>query len=369
MIKRMVIMLAAVAVVFGLIFGFLSFKRRMIAGAIAAMKNPAQTVSTTTAQAEDWQTRLRAVGSARAVNGADVSAQVAGIVSAIHFKSGTDVKAGDLLLELVSTADFAHLDALKAAAHLAQLNYDRDSKLNSMAVSRQAVDTDLATLQSDQAQVAEQQAQIEYKKVRAPFSGRLGIRQVDLGQYIAAGAPIVTLQQIKPIYVDFHVPQQALASIAVGQEVNVTVDAFPGENFAGRISSISSRIEKATRTVETRAVLANADEKLRSGMFVNVEIVVGSPKRYVTLPETAIAYNSYGDIVYLVERRGDELIAHQTFVKTGPTRGDQVAVIQGVKPGDVVVTAGQFKLRNGSKVKIDNQIQPPSDAHPKLSED
>jgi len=369
--KRMVLMLAAVAIVLGLVFGFLSFKRRMTEKAIMMMKNPPQTVAVVTARSQEWQTKLTAVGDVRAVNGTDVSAEVAGMVSAIHFKSGAEVKQGDLLLELVSAADVAHLQALKAAARLAQANYDRDRSLNAVAVTRQQVDTDRATMESDQAQVAEEQALIDYKSVRAPFSGRLGVRQVDLGQYLAAGAPIVTLQQLKPIYVDFHLPQEALARIAVGQRVTVKADSFPGVDFKGEISSISPLINVATRTIKARAKIANAKEKLRPGMFVAIDVDIGPPASHVTLPATAIAYHSYGDIVYRVEpdAKTGQLIAHQTFVKTGPTRGDQVAVIDGVKDGDVVVTAGQMKLHNGSRVTISHEPQPPSEAVPKLTEE
>lgn len=293
-------------------------------------------------------------------------------MSALHFKSGTNVKKGDLLVELTAEADVAHLDALKASADLAKLNYDRDRSLNSNAVTRQQVDTDLATLKSDQARVAEQQAQVDYKSIRAPFSGRVGIRQVDLGQYVAPGIPLVTLQQIDPIYVDFYVSQKSLASIADGQPVKITVDAFTGTTFSGRISSINSLFDTATRTVQVRATVENSDLKLLPGMFVNAKIDLGELHDYVTLPKTAVAVNSYGDIVYLVEQKDKgnaEGIARQAFVKTGASRGDQIAVLDGVKPGDLVVTAGQMKLHDGSPITINNVVQPPSELNPNLSEE
>ena len=286
------------------------------------------------------------------------------------------MKKGTLLLELNAAEDIAHLNALKATAALAQVTYDRDrTLLNSHAVSQQTVDTDLATLKSDQAQVAQQQALVDYKFIRAPYSGRLGIRQVDLGQYIAAGAPIVTLQQINPIFVDFYLPQQALAKIKVGQTVTAKVDTYPDLTFSGEVSSINSLVDAATRNVQVRATIKNPDDKLLPGMFNTVDIDVGAPQNYVTLPKTAIAYNSYGDIVYLVESKGKnekgepQQVARQTFVKTGPTRGDQVAVLSGVKEGDTVVTAGQVKLHNGAPVMINNAVQPPNDANPKPIED
>lgn len=376
MIKRMVIMLVAVGVVFGLFFGFQAFKAKMISKAIAALRNPPQTVSTMTARSQQWTTRLKAVGSTRAVNGANLSFQVAGIVSAIHFESGSHVKKGTPLIELNSAEDVAHLDALKATTALAQLTYDRDKALiQSHAVSQQTVDTDLANLKNDLAQVEQQQALVDYKTINAPFSGRLGIRQVDLGQYVAAGNSVVTLQQLDPIYLDFYLPQQALAQIQVGQIVTAKVDTFPNETFSGKVSSINALVDTATRNVQVRATITNSDEKLLPGMFATVEIDVGAPQNYVTLPKTAIAYNSYGNIAYVVQNlsqnaQGEQQgVAQQTFVTTGPTRGDQVAVLAGIKDGDVVVTAGQVKLRNGVPVTVNNSVQPPNNPNPNVSED
>ena len=376
MLKRMIIMLAAVGVVFGLFFGFQAFKAKMISKAMAALRNPPQTVSTMAAQSQEWATRLKAVGSTRAVNGANLSFQVAGIVSAIHFESGGHVKRGTPLIELNSAEDVAHLDALKAMTSLAQITYDRDKALlESHAVSQQTVDTDLANLKNDRAQVAQQQALVDYKTIAAPFSGRLGIRQVDLGQYVAAGAPVVALQQLDPIYVDFYLPQQSLAQIKVGQAVTTSVDTFPGVTFEGKVSAINSTVDAATRNVQVRATIANPDEKLFPGMFATVEIDIGAPQRYVTLPKTAIAYNSFGDIAFIVRDLGENAqgeqqgVAQQTFVKTGPTRGDQVAVLSGIKDGDIVVTAGQVKLRNGTPVTINNTVRPPNSPNPDVSED
>jgi membrane fusion protein (multidrug efflux system) len=372
MFKRMAFMLVTVAIVFGAIFGFETFKAKMISHAIAALRNPPQAVSAVTARPQEWATTLKAVGSTKAVQGANLSPQVSGIVSGLHFQSGTDVTKGDLLVELTAAADVAHLDALKASGELAQLNYDRDRALNANAITRQQVDTDLATLKNDQAQVAQQQALVDYKSIRAPFSGRLGIRQVDLGEYIAPGTSLVTLQQINPIYVDFYLPQKSLSNIKVGQPVTITVDAYAGTTFSGKISSMNSLVDSATRTVQVRATVDNAEKKLLPGMFVDVEIDLGQPHDYITLPKTAITYNSYGNLAYLIERneRGKaEGVARQTFVTTGPTRGDQIAVLDGIKAGDLVVTAGQMKLRNGSPVTINNAVQPPSQPNPKLTEE
>jgi membrane fusion protein (multidrug efflux system) len=372
----MAIMLVLVGAAFAAIFGFEAFKARMIQKAMTGLRNPPQTVSTITAATQPWQKRLEAVGSTRAEKGADLSPQVSGIVKALHFKSGAKVGKGMLLVELEAADDIAHLEALKATEALAQLNYDRDSHLlKTNAVSQQTADTDLATLKSDQAQVAQQQALVGYKSITAPFSGRLGIRQVDLGQYIAPGTPIVTLQQLDPIFIDFYLPQQALAEIKVGQAVTASVDTYPDLKFAGRILAINPLVNTASRNVQVRAAFNNPDEKLLPGMFATVDIDVGTPQHYVTLPKTAIYYNSYGDIAYLVkdahEGKGGEkqYVAQQVFVKVGETRGDQVAVLDGVEPGDIVVTAGQNKLHNGSPIQIDNEITVPFSANPQVSEE
>jgi membrane fusion protein, multidrug efflux system len=371
MIKRMVTMLAATGLVFGAIFGFQAFKARMIQQAMAALSNPPQTVSTVIAQKSQWQPRLEAVGSLRAVNGSNVSFQVSGIVSKIHFESGTDVEEGSPLIDLIATDDIAHLEALKATTELARTTLERDSRMVKIkAVSEQQGDIDLWTLKNDEAQVAQQQALVDYKFLKAPFAGRLGIRMVDLGQYLAAGTAIVTLQQLDPIYVDFFLPQQHLARIKVGLHVTATVDAYQGRNFDGQISALNSAIDTTTRNVQIRATLKNPDKVLLPGMFVRVFIDAGSPELYVTLPQTAVAHNSYGNIVYVVDAKDKPangqsgLVARQTFVTTGPTRGDQVAVLSGINEHDTVVSAGQMKLRNGTPVTVDNTVRPTDDPAP-----
>jgi membrane fusion protein (multidrug efflux system) len=373
MTKRMIIMLATVAVVLGLIFGFEAILRPMfIKKFIATLANPPQTVSDTTATAQDWQKQLKAVASLRAVRGADLSAQVGGIVAAVHFESGSDVAEGAPLLELAQSDDLAKLDSLKATAALAQITFDRDQRqLKAQAVSQQVVDSDAQNLKSANAQVAEQQATVDYKSIRAPFAGKLGIRQVDVGQYLAPGTTIVTLQALDPIYADFTLPQQAVAQVAVGQKVSVTVDAFPSETFTGTIAAINSKVDTTTRNVQMRAALSNPDHRLLPGMFAVVLIDIGAPQSYVTVPQTAITYNPYGSTVYIVDDKGKDangaaqLVARQVFVTTGDTRGDQVAVVKGIDAGQTVVTAGQLKLRNGSILKIDNTVQPLNDPNPK----
>src|SRR5215469_13752017 len=300
---RMIVMLVIVGVVLGAIFyfewGFLpGFKKQML----ASFANPPQTVSTAVAAAQPWQPQLKAIGSVRAVRGADLSPQVGGTVSAIHFDSGADVKEGDLLIELSSADDLAKLNSLKAQAELARITLERDQRqLQAQAVSKQVVDTDEQNYRSFQAQVAQQQATLDYKVIRAPFAGRLGIRQIDVGQYLAPGTAVVTLQSLDPIYVDFTLPQQDIAKISVGQKVGVHVDTSHDEVFAGTISAVNSKVDTATRNVQVRATIANPDHRLLPGMFANVTIDVGGPQNYITLPQTAITYNPFGSTVYLVD--------------------------------------------------------------------
>jgi membrane fusion protein (multidrug efflux system) len=371
MIKRMVIMLLAVAVVLGGVYGFQVFKGMMIKKFMAQMASPTQTVSATKAGYDEWQPRLEAVGSLRAVKGADLSLEVAGVVDAIWFNSGDDVEEGAPLLKLRADDDIARLDSLRAMAELSQINYERDQKqFRIQAVSQATLDSDAANLKNAKAQVAQQQAILDKKTLKAPFTGHLGIRAVDLGQFVNAGTAIVTLQALDPIYMDFFVPQQAIAQIKMGQAVTIRIDAFTDRTFAGEISAINPRVDASSRNVQVRATLKNADHKLLPGMYATVQIPTGAPEKRITLPQTAITYSPFGDTVYVVEEKGADAkgepqrVARQTFVTTGATRGDQVAILKGVGNGDTVVTAGQIKLHNGSIVMIDNAIRPTADAAP-----
>jgi len=373
MAKRMIIMLIAVAVVLGGVFGFQAFKAHMIKQFMAKLANPPQTVSTVTAGDQEWQPHLSAVGTLRAVNGANLSLQLSGIVDQIDFKSGDDVQKGQVLLRLRNDDDVAKLQSLQANAQLARINYDRDRKqLAIHAVSQATVDADSATLKNDDALVAQQQAIVDQKILRAPFAGHLGIRAVDLGQYLTAGTAVVTLQALDPLFVDFYLPQQALADLKVGQTVALQVDTWPGETFDGKISAINPQVDPTSRNVQVRAELPNPDHRLLPGMFATLQIDTGAPQRFVTLPDTAVAYNPYGSTVYIVIDKGKNAdgqpnrIAQQTFVTTGDTRGDQVAILKGVKPGETVVSAGQIKLHNGSPVAINNTIQPLDNPHPQI---
>ncbi|MGO9400853.1 MAG: efflux RND transporter periplasmic adaptor subunit [Xanthobacteraceae bacterium] len=371
MIKRMVIMLVAVAVVFGGIFGFQAFKAAMIKKFITALSNPPQTISATTAATSEWQPKIEAVGSLRAVRGADLSLEVSGVVESISFNSGDDVQEGAQLLKLRTADDVARLESLKAMAELNEITLDRAQRLlKTQAVSQAQLDSDAANLKNAKAQVAQQQAIIDKKVLRAPFAGHLGIRAVDIGQYLGAGTVIVTLQALDPIYVDFFVPQQAVDQIQLRQSVSVKVDAFKDQTFTGEIAAVNPKVDVSNRNVQIRATLKNPDHKLLPGMYAMVDIAVGPPETHVTLPQTAITYNPYGDTVYVVERKGNDadgkpqLSARQTFVTVGPTRGDQVAILRGVEEGDTVVTAGQIKLHNGTVVLIDNSVTPTAEAAP-----
>lgn len=372
----MIIMLVIAVVVFGGVFGFQAFKNAKIKEFMAAFSAPPQTVATTTAQTSEWRNQASAVGSLRAVNGADLALEVGGIVDSISFKSGDVVKAGDVLLSLRSTDDVARLEALKATAELAQINYDRDVKqLKIQAVSQAQVDADLANLNNAKAQVAQQQAVVDKKTLKAPFDGKLGIRNVDVGQYINAGTAVVNLQALDPVYADFYLPQQMLDQLKVGQKVEVKIDTYPDLVFPGEISAIDPKVAVNSRNLQIRATLPNKEHKLLPGMYATIEVDTGNPKQYVTLPQSAITYNSYGATVFLVDNKGkdqqghDKLVARQTFVTTGPTRGDQVAIVKGVNSGDVVVTAGQVKLRNGTPLIVNNQIQPSNDPNPKPTDE
>ena len=370
MIKRMVIMLVAVAIVFGGIFGFQVFKGMMIKKFITALSNPPQTVSAAKAETSEWQPKIEAIGSLRAVKGADLSLEVSGVVEAISFNSGDDVAEGAPLLKLRTADDVARLEQLEAMADLSDITYERDQKQFKMqAVSQATIDTDAANLKNARAQVAQQQAIIDKKLLRAPFAGHLGIRAVDLGQYLGPGTVIVTLQALDPIFADFFVPQQSVDQVRLGQPVTVKIDAFKDQTFTGEILAINPKVDLGSRNVQVRATLKNPDHKLIPGMYATVEIATGAPQTYVTLPQTAISYNPYGDTVYIVDSKNDadgkpQLTARQTFVVVGPTRGDQVAVLKGVADGDMIVTAGQIKLHNGSTIMIDNKITPTADAAP-----
>lgn len=375
MIKRMIIMLIIVSIILGGIFGFINFKGRMIKEYMASQGEPIHTVSTITANAMDWLPKMEAVGSLQASQGTNVSAEVPGIVEEIYFKQGDHVKLGMPLLQLRAKDEIAKLEALKATTEINRITYNRNlAQFEVNAISKQTLDIDKANLEVATANVDQQQALLNKKLIRAPFTGKLGIRLVDVGQYLEAGTAISTLQALDTIFVDFFLPQQALSSLKTGQQVTLNSDAYPTDTFTGDITVINPIVDTNTRNVQIRATLNNPKHKLLPGMYVTVSITTGSAQRYITLPRTTITFNSFGSTVYRLENNGQDekgkakLIAKQSLVTTGATRGDQITILTGVKEGETIVTTGQIKLRNGSPVTVDNSIQPSNDANPQPSD-
>jgi membrane fusion protein (multidrug efflux system) len=330
-----------------------------------ANRSPTIPVSAIKVEYSSWQSSIKEAGSLRAINGVNVTTELAGMVQVVYFTPGAMVEKGSILVQLNADAEIGQLESLQAQAINARIIYERDQKQFAIhAVSKQTVDTDLQNLKSLLGQVAQQKAIVEKKTIRAPFSGRLGINYINLGQYINPGDTVTSLQALDPIYADFYVPQQELYKIKLGQTVFLTSDAFPGKRFSGKITTINPAIETDTRNIQIEATIPNKKYELTPGAFVNVEAIVGAPIKYLTLPQTAISYNPYGNLVYVVKQTGKDkdgkpiLVAKQRFVDTGETRGDQIQILDKLKEGEMVVTSGQLKLKNGSHVVIDNAVVP-----------
>jgi membrane fusion protein, multidrug efflux system len=371
-IRGMLMMLLAVGIIFGGILGYKAFVMQMIRKSMAGRQIPPVTVTATKVESKEWQPRLKAVGSLRAVRGVDVTCETAGLVRAINFLPGQNVSQGQLLVQLNADSDIALLHSLEAAATLAKSVYERDRKQYAVKVISQAVlDADEADLKSKQAQVDQQKALVEKKFIHAPFSGRLGTSAVNLGQYLNPGDKIVTLQSLDVLYNDFYVPQQELGRIKNGQAVIALSDTYPGRIFQGKITTINPKVDPDTRNIQVESVINNPRHELLPGMYVTVEIQTGGAQKYLTLPQTAVSFNPYGEMVFIIEKGAKDSSGHetltvkQTLVTVGPTRGDQVAILGGVREGDMVVTSGHFKLKPGSAVVINNKVQPKDDAAPK----
>jgi membrane fusion protein (multidrug efflux system) len=371
MFKRMILMLTVTA---GLIaaLGFVKFRQIQEAvGQAAAFQPPPEAVTTIMAQQEKWPATLNAIGTIAAVQGVTVSADLAGIVDRISFESGGSVQEGDLLVQLDTRQEQAQLAAVEAARDLARLNFDRMNGLvNEGAITRADFDRAAAEQKETEARVEEIRAAIARKTIRAPFSGVLGIRQVNLGQYLSSGNAVVPLQSLDPIYVNFGVPQQDAGQVLAGRTVRVTTENLAGVAFTGRVTAINSIVDEATRNVQTQATLANPNGTLRPGMFVQTEVLLGASRPVVTLPASAISYAPYGDSVFVVadlkDAKGQNYRGvRQQFVKLGPSRGDQIAVLSGIKPGEEIVSSGVFKLRNGAAVLVNNKVQPANKPAPK----
>ena len=392
MTKRMLIMIGGILVLVVILAGGFALHIKKL---IASSPKPApQTVTATKVSSQDWQPTLAAVGSVVPVRGVDVTTEISGLVREIHFKSGQDVKKGDILVELNADSDKAQLASLEAAAELSASVLKRDkAQFEAQAIAQAQLDADAADLKSKRALAAQQQANIDKKTIRAPFAGKLGITTVNPGQYVNPGDKIVTLQTIDPIYVDFNLPQKQVGSLQVGQVVNVTSDGFAGVVFPGKITAISPKVDTTTRNVVVEATLSNPKRQLLPGMFANANVEVGDKKHYLTLPQTAITYNPYGSTVFVVTTAdeaaaaaranaasngtaaasapapaqaasGSGLVVQQAFVITGETRGDQVAILKGLKEGQQVVTSGQVKLKNGTSIVIDNTVSPANSPNP-----
>ncbi len=385
--KRMIIMLIIAAVLIGGMVWFQQFKGTMIAKAIKGMSNPPQTVSTIVAQESSWQPTVEALGNLRASQQASLSPQIAGVITAIHFRSGEKVRKGQVLAQISDApqrAQLAQLQAqvgqLQAQLNLAQITLKRDeAQLKVQAISQAVVDTDRANVISVQAQLKALAEQINAQKavlaqatVTAPFSGVLGIRQVNLGQYLAPGTAVVTLQALDPMDIDFTVPQNQIDLVHVGMKAELTTNAAAGKTFEAKVIAVEPQINTATRNLTVRARIPNSKGELLPGVFATIRLTDGAPHNYITLPNAAVAYNPYGATVYLVKDEGKgadgkpKLVAEQRFITTGLTRGDQVAVLSGLKAGETVVTAGQLKLRNGVPVLINNSVQPSDNPNPQV---
>ncbi|WP_332852054.1 efflux RND transporter periplasmic adaptor subunit [Duganella sp. S19_KUP01_CR8] len=376
MTKRMFIMIGGVLLlIVVLAFGKYLQIKKLIA---SSPKPTAQVVTAIKATISEWQPQLTSVGTLAPVRGVDVTTEIAGLVRQVHFKSGDEVKAGQVLFEMNADADIAQLRSLQAAADLSASVLKRDKlQFAAQAISQAQLDNDDADLKSRKALVAQQQALVDKKTIRAPFAGKLGITAVNPGQYLNPGDKLVTLQTIDTVYIDFFIPQKQLSGLSIGQKLSLTSDAYAGVGFPGKVTSISPKVDAATRNVQVQATVPNAKRQLLPGMFANVSLDQGDQKKYLTLPQTSITYNPYGSTVFVLapppadakdtlkdDKGNAHLVAQQVFVTTGPTRGDQVAILTGVKEGQTVVTSGQLKLKNGTPAVIDNKVQPANNPNP-----
>ena len=371
MAKRMLVMLTLTLLFVGAL-GFVKFKQIQTAIAQgAAFQPPPEAVTTITAAQEQWPSTINAIGTVAAVRGVTVSADLPGIVDQILFESGDAVREGQTLAILDTRQEQAQMAAAEAQRVLARLNFNRMQELlDQQVISKAEYDSATAQSRETEARVGEIRAAIERKTIRAPFSGILGIRQVNKGQYLAGGDPLVALQSLNPIYVNFGVPQQAIGQVRVGRSVRIATENPGNLAFDGRVTAIDSVVDATTRNIQVQATLANSGGKLRPGMFVQTEMVLGANQPVIALPASAISYAPYGDSVFIVsDMKDDKGHAYrgvrQQIVRLGPARGDQVAVLSGVTPGEEVVTSGVFRLRNGAAVQVNNKVKPANNSAPK----
>ena len=353
--------LIVVLILLGLIFGGIFYWKQRQQQMAAQMRQPPPpaSVAVTEVRTESWQPRLNAVGTVSATQGVFVTTEVAGIVREILFASGQKVKKGAVLVRLEDSVDKADLRGLQAERDLARIKFDRLAKLlKDKSVSQSDYDEAKAELDSAEAKVASKRALIDKKSIRAPFDGALGIRSVDVGEYLAPGARLVPLQALDPVYVDFYLPERHFAQLYGGQSVEVRVTARPGQVFRGEITAINPGVDESTRSIQVQATLANREQLLRPGMFAEVGVLLPRRDEVVTLPRAAITYTPYGDSVFLAVEKDGQLLTERRQVTTGVVQEGRVEILTGVQPGDQVVLAGQVKLRSGQAVQIDNQILP-----------
>jgi len=371
MAKRMILMLTVTAAVIGGL-GFVKFQQVQEAMAQgASFQPPPEAVTTIVAKQEQWASSLTAIGTMAAVQGVTVSADLPGTVDRIAFESGKFVNKGDLLVQLDTRQERAQLTTIDSQREFANLNYDRmKGLLDQRVISRAEFDRAVTDQKQSEAQIGEVNATISRKTIRAPFSGVLGIRQVNLGQYLAPGDPIVLVQSLDPIYANFGVPQQDASQVRLGRTVRITAEELSGAGFEGRITAVDPRVDEQTRNLQVQATLRNRGGQLRPGMFVETEVLLGESRSVVTLPSSAINYAPYGDSVFVVsDLKGQNGQPYrgvrQQLVKVGAARGDQIAILEGINAGDEVVTSGVFKLRNGAAVQVNNKVQPSNSRTPK----
>src|SRR5574337_150469 len=363
MAKRIIITVVTMFVIMVVIYGAWGAK---LYAAIQGFKTMKQTVvvSDAPAQQETWKPFFSSVGNLTPVQGVEVSNQLAGNVTGIYFQSGTEVKKGQLLVQLDDSSQRAQLVGLQAQVRLAQLNYARAQELiKQHLISTSDLDTAENNLKQAQSNLQNDLSAIDKLAIRAPFAGQIGIRNVNLGQYLAAGTSIASLQSLGTLYVQFGLPEQDLAALARGQRVEVNVDAYPGKIFSGELSAINSAVDPNTHNVTVQATIHNPEHLLRSGMFANVQVYAGKPQTVVTVPTSAVDYTLYGSSVFIVKQDGTDkdgkplLKVTQQFVTTGQERDGRVAITQGLQAGDIIVTAGQQKLQNDMQVEINNSVK------------
>lgn len=374
MLKKFTFTTVGIVAIVGFLVGTKILQFRAMADAGAHMTMPAETVTAAPAREETWSLTVGVTGSVAAVQGVTIGAEVGGKVVKIPFEAGAVVKEGELLVQLDTSTEEAQLRALEATANLAKANLDRSRDLAEKAtISKAELDSSEAQYKQAVAQADSYRAVIAKKNIRAPFTGRLGLRLINLGQILKDGEAITTLQTLDPVYVNFSVPQQRLSVLTDGTLVRVTTDAAPDKVFEGKITAISPEIDSVTRNVRVQATVANTAENLRAGMFANVEVVLPQTEKVLIIPATAVLYAPYGDSVFVIEEKKNEKsgqveqVLRQQFIRLGKTRGDFVAVTDGLKPGESVVTSGVFKLRGGTSVVIDNKLAPKAELEPKPS--